>query len=142
MPATRLTMRKIREVLRLALDCQLTKRQIATSCSIARSTASEYLMRFAASGLGWPLPPEIEDAKLEALLFPPAPPPVEHPREPPDFVELNPKTEILQTGIKVIDLLCPFVRGGKIGLFGGAGVGKTQQPFVGQIVVNNYICIS
>ncbi|MAE62557.1 MAG: F0F1 ATP synthase subunit beta [Planctomycetaceae bacterium] len=45
--------------------------------------------------------------------------------EPPEFVELSPKTEILETGIKVIDLLCPFVRGGKIGLFGGAGVGKT-----------------
>jgi F-type H+-transporting ATPase subunit beta len=46
-------------------------------------------------------------------------------KEPPKLVELNPKTEMLQTGIKVIDLLCPFVRGGKIGLFGGAGVGKT-----------------
>jgi F-type H+/Na+-transporting ATPase subunit beta len=44
---------------------------------------------------------------------------------PPEFVDLNPKTQILETGIKVIDLLCPFVRGGKIGLFGGAGVGKT-----------------
>jgi len=46
-------------------------------------------------------------------------------QDPPKFVELNPKTEILETGIKVVDLLCPFVRGGKIGLFGGAGVGKT-----------------
>ena len=46
-------------------------------------------------------------------------------QNPPKFVELNPKTEILETGIKVVDLLCPFVRGGKIGLFGGAGVGKT-----------------
>jgi F-type H+-transporting ATPase subunit beta len=44
---------------------------------------------------------------------------------PPEFADLNPKTEMLVTGIKVIDLLCPFVRGGKIGLFGGAGVGKT-----------------
>ena len=44
---------------------------------------------------------------------------------PPDFTDLNPQVEILETGIKVIDLLCPFVRGGKIGLFGGAGVGKT-----------------
>ena len=44
---------------------------------------------------------------------------------PPEFEQLNPKTEVLATGIKVIDLLCPFVRGGKIGLFGGAGVGKT-----------------
>jgi F-type H+-transporting ATPase subunit beta len=46
-------------------------------------------------------------------------------REPPEFSQLNPNTEILPTGIKVIDMLCPFVRGGKIGLFGGAGVGKT-----------------
>ena len=46
-------------------------------------------------------------------------------REPPEFTDLDPKTQILETGIKVVDLLCPFVRGGKIGLFGGAGVGKT-----------------
>ena len=46
-------------------------------------------------------------------------------RQPPDFADLTPKTEQLETGIKVIDLLCPFVRGGKIGLFGGAGLGKT-----------------
>ncbi|MCC6579484.1 MAG: F0F1 ATP synthase subunit beta, partial [Phycisphaeraceae bacterium] len=46
-------------------------------------------------------------------------------QKPPLFTDLNPKTQILETGIKVIDLLCPFVRGGKIGLFGGAGVGKT-----------------
>jgi F-type H+/Na+-transporting ATPase subunit beta len=46
-------------------------------------------------------------------------------RQPPEFTQLNPNTEILVTGIKVIDMLCPFVRGGKIGLFGGAGVGKT-----------------
>ncbi|MDG1898255.1 MAG: F0F1 ATP synthase subunit beta, partial [Phycisphaerales bacterium] len=45
--------------------------------------------------------------------------------DPPKLENLNPKTEILETGIKVVDLLCPFVRGGKIGLFGGAGVGKT-----------------
>lgn len=44
---------------------------------------------------------------------------------PPKLEDLNPQTEILETGIKVVDLLCPFVRGGKIGLFGGAGVGKT-----------------
>jgi F-type H+-transporting ATPase subunit beta len=46
-------------------------------------------------------------------------------REPPEFAELTPKTEQFETGIKVIDLLVPFVRGGKIGLFGGAGLGKT-----------------
>jgi F-type H+-transporting ATPase subunit beta len=46
-------------------------------------------------------------------------------REPPAFNELVPKVEIFETGIKVIDLIAPYVRGGKIGLFGGAGVGKT-----------------
>ncbi|MFM7593070.1 MAG: F0F1 ATP synthase subunit beta, partial [Isosphaeraceae bacterium] len=46
-------------------------------------------------------------------------------RDPPEFEELSPKTEVFETGIKVIDLLTPFVRGGKIGLFGGAGLGKT-----------------
>jgi len=46
-------------------------------------------------------------------------------KAPPPFSQLNPNTEILPTGIKVIDMMCPFVRGGKIGLFGGAGVGKT-----------------
>ncbi len=46
-------------------------------------------------------------------------------RPPPTLVEQNPKIEAFETGIKVIDLLAPYLRGGKIGLFGGAGVGKT-----------------
>ncbi len=46
-------------------------------------------------------------------------------REPPKFTDQSGKTEILETGIKVIDLICPIVKGGKVGLFGGAGVGKT-----------------
>ena len=46
-------------------------------------------------------------------------------RDAPKFVELAPSTELLETGIKVIDLICPFAKGGKVGLFGGAGVGKT-----------------
>ena len=46
-------------------------------------------------------------------------------REAPAFDELSASTELLETGIKVIDLVCPFAKGGKVGLFGGAGVGKT-----------------
>ena len=46
-------------------------------------------------------------------------------RDPPSYEEQVPATEILETGIKVVDLLCPYQKGGKIGLFGGAGVGKT-----------------
>ena len=43
----------------------------------------------------------------------------------PAFEELAPSQDLLETGIKVIDLICPFAKGGKVGLFGGAGVGKT-----------------
>ena len=46
-------------------------------------------------------------------------------RDAPKFTDLSPTTELLETGIKVIDLVCPFAKGGKVGLFGGAGVGKT-----------------
>jgi F-type H+-transporting ATPase subunit beta len=46
-------------------------------------------------------------------------------RDPPTFRELSPRVEIFETGIKVIDLIAPYVKGGKVGLFGGAGVGKT-----------------
>jgi F-type H+-transporting ATPase subunit beta len=46
-------------------------------------------------------------------------------REAPPFTDLEPKTEIFETGIKVVDLIAPYVKGGKTGLFGGAGVGKT-----------------
>ncbi len=46
-------------------------------------------------------------------------------RQAPEFTDIAPSTEILETGIKVIDLICPYAKGGKIGLFGGAGVGKT-----------------
>ena len=55
-------------------------------------------------------------------------------RKPPEFVNLEPKTQVFETGIKVVDLVAPFVKGGKIGLFGGAGVGKTV---VIQELINN-----
>ncbi len=55
-------------------------------------------------------------------------------RPAPAFTEQNPKTEILETGIKVIDLVCPILKGGKVGLFGGAGVGKTV---IIQELINN-----
>ena len=55
-------------------------------------------------------------------------------REPPSFAEQASTTEVLVTGIKVIDLICPYTKGGKIGLFGGAGVGKTVTM---QELINN-----
>ncbi len=74
MPAERLSMRTIREVLRLKWQEQLSNQQIAASCRIARSTVREYLERAASAGLAWPLSPELDDAALERLLFPPPPP--------------------------------------------------------------------
>ena len=56
-------------------------------------------------------------------------------REAPSYAEQSNSTELLETGIKVIDLLCPFAKGGKVGLFGGAGVGKT----VNMMELNNNI---
>jgi F-type H+-transporting ATPase subunit beta len=46
-------------------------------------------------------------------------------RDPPQFRDLSPKMEIFETGLKVVDLIAPYIKGGKVGLFGGAGVGKT-----------------
>jgi F-type H+-transporting ATPase subunit beta len=60
-------------------------------------------------------------------------------REAPDFARQSTKTEILETGIKVIDLICPFLKGGKVGLFGGAGVGKTViiQELINNVASNH-----
>jgi len=64
-------MRKLREIVRLKLQCSLSQQGIATACGIARSTAGEYAARIATAGLTWPLPPELDDdAALERLLFP------------------------------------------------------------------------
>jgi len=69
MPAERVPMRCVREILRLKHGCGATDRMIARSTGLARSTVSDYLDRAAATGLGWPLPPMLTDAALEALLF-------------------------------------------------------------------------
>ena len=64
-------MRKIREVLRLKWDRKLSNRETAKSCSMGRATVRDYLWRASRAGLTWPLPDELDDSKLEMLLFPP-----------------------------------------------------------------------
>lgn len=71
MPAERLSMRKIKEILRLKYECGLTNRKIAKSCAISRSTVADYLLRIKAAGIAWPLPEEMGETALEQLLFPP-----------------------------------------------------------------------
>ena len=68
MPARRLLVRKIREVLRLKHERGLSHRAIAQACAIGVGTVSLYLQRTAQRGLGWPLPAELDDAVLEARL--------------------------------------------------------------------------
>ena len=66
-------MRKIKDVLRLKWDRELSNRQIAAACGVSRPTVSEYLRRTAEAGLSWPLPEDLDEARLEQLLFPPPP---------------------------------------------------------------------
>ena len=61
----RLPMRKIREVLRLKFEHRLSERKIARSCNISRSTVSDYIGRFAVSGLQWPLPADLDETTLK-----------------------------------------------------------------------------
>lgn len=70
MPGWRTSMRKIRELLRLKFEQNLTNRQIARSCNLSRPSVAQYLAKAAAAGLSWPLPEEQDDSILEKLLFP------------------------------------------------------------------------
>jgi len=69
-PGKRVSMRKTREVLRLYFELKLGQRQIARSANVSQSTVHEYLERFQAAGLSWPLPAEMSEAELEQKLFP------------------------------------------------------------------------
>jgi len=105
--------------------------------AVAMSTTDGVVRGMPAVDTGDPITVPVGNAALGRILNvlgepvdegPPIPPDVERwpiHRETPRFVDLEPKTEVFETGIKVIDLIAPFVKGGKIGLFGGAGVGKT-----------------
>ena len=105
--------------------------------AVAMSTTDGVVRGMAAVDTGGPITVPVGKAALGRILNvlgepvdegPPIPADAERwpiHRETPRFVDLEPKTEIFETGIKVVDLIAPFVKGGKIGLFGGAGVGKT-----------------
>jgi hypothetical protein len=90
MPQKALSMRKIKEVLRLRYDLGLLQKEIVRSCSIGQSSVYRYLERASAVGLGWPLPEDCDDRRLNELLFP-AVPTGGHPpaRGPVDFAEVH-----------------------------------------------------
>lgn len=85
MPAKRLSMRKIKEVLRLTWACNQSQRQVAQQCSLSRPCVRNYLARADEAGLSWPLPAELDDGQLERLLFPLAPKPALVERTVPDW---------------------------------------------------------
>src|SRR5512147_1266546 len=100
MPAERLPMRKVREVLRLRHACGVSERVIAQSLGVSRSTVAEYLRRAAVIGLAWPIPDELDDAALERRLFTP---PGFHagPTQPlPDWSRVH--TELRRRGVTLL----------------------------------------
>ena len=93
-------MRKIREVLRLRYALKASRREIALSVAVARSTVAEYLYRSEAAGLSWPLPADLSDERLERLLFPPPSVEVEAPRPPPDW--RNVQKQLTRKGVTLL----------------------------------------
>ncbi len=95
MAQARLSMRKIREILRLRYEAQLSCRQIARSIGCSRKAVAECLQRAAAAGLNWPLPSELDEAALEARLYPSPVP--RHDIVLPDFAGLH--AELARPGV-------------------------------------------
>jgi transposase len=93
-------MRKIREILRLKFDYNRTYSQIADSCLIGRSTVSDYLDRFQAAKLNWPLPEELDDQRLEQLLFPSSAPNPATQRTLPDWQYIH--SELRRKGVTLM----------------------------------------
>lgn len=96
MPAKRLSMRKIKEVLRLRAQ-GLSDRKVARSVKVARTTVRRIRNRAEAAGLGWPLPEDLTESALEALLFPPHSPPGVYPRPLPDWKHIH--AELRRDGV-------------------------------------------
>jgi transposase len=99
MPRPRLAMRKVRDVLRLAWGQKLSTRQVAASLGVPPSTVGDHLKRAELAGLSWPLPDDLDDQALEALLFP-KPPPPEVIRPMPDWAEVH--KELRRPGVTLM----------------------------------------
>lgn len=88
MPASRRAMRKIIDVLRLKFEAGLSHERVAAATKISKGAVTKYVQRARAAGLGWPLPPDMDQVRLEALLFPHAAPLVER-HAAPDFAHVH-----------------------------------------------------
>ena len=96
----RKSMRKIRQVLKLAFESDLGQRQIARCLSMSPTTVGEYVRRAQSAGLGWPLPESLNDAQLEARLFPPLTKPERESRPMPDCTEIH--RELKRKGVTLM----------------------------------------
>src|SRR5665213_2953041 len=90
-------MRKVLDILRLAHEGGRSQREIAGSLALSQSTVSECLARFRASGLAWPLAPELDEATLEARLFARSPLPIAGDRPRPDWASVH--RELKRSGV-------------------------------------------
>jgi transposase len=130
MPGERLSMRKIREVLRLRLGHQLSQRAVADSLRMSVGAVNGYLSRARRAGLGWPLPDDLDDERLERLLFPP-PPDVPAERRPmPDWAEVH--RELRRPNV-TLALLWEEYRGGTADGFGYSRFCELYRAWVGQL---------
>src|SRR6516164_4767995 len=100
MPAQRLPMRQVREVLRLKHVAGHSERRIAAAIGISRYTVAEYLRRATVVGITWPVPSDLDDAALEARLFSPPFAIHESPRPQPDWPRLH--AELRRPGVTLL----------------------------------------
>jgi hypothetical protein len=109
MPTKRLSMRKIREVLRLKFESGLSERVIGRFMSLSNGSVNSYIQRARVAGLRWPLPNDVDDGALERLLFPPAATPEAMRARPrPDWATVD--KEMRRKGV-TLALLCEEYRG-------------------------------
>jgi transposase len=109
MPAERVSMRNVREIMRLKFACGASDRRVSQAVGLARSTVAEYLRRAAVAGVAWPLPAGLSDAALEALLFPPTPVVPAEQRLQPDWAAV--RREMSRRGV-TLQLLWEEYRAG------------------------------
>src|SRR5580700_5595289 len=115
MPGERVSMRQIREVLRLRFASELPQRGIAKSLGLSQGAVSGYLSRARAAGVSWPLPADLDDEQLEALLFPPPPAIAADQRPMPDWAWVH--RELRRPNV-TLALLWEEYRAGAPGGFG------------------------
>ena len=94
-------MRKNKEILRLKWELGLSNRQIAKNCLLSRTTIADYMARLQAAGLGWPLPPELDEYTLENLVFPcSSPEALKEPNPLPDWTLMH--QELKRKGVTLL----------------------------------------